>query len=245
MVVSEMKPSEHVLYITLIDFLLQLLFLGLVITVIYIDQAPDINELQITKNEVEKIKKNTGVSDLTELTDLLTRLGPLDKVANNANIGHILKDAVDKVGGNEKALHALKNFNIEQDLSSTFNKVGGKEEALKILNMAAKKGQGLPPCLPKGVKLANFHTYIDHIEIQQPLSVEMVSLLKTLGVSDGLVTNLSLGEFSKLFSPLSARNFKEQCIFNVTVTEHVYDTRPRDVIRKSFLAEPRPADDIR
>ena len=214
-----MRQSEHVLYITLVDFLLQLLFLGMVISVIYSSLQADPKESQINKTFIEQIKKTTGISDLTVLTDLLTRLGPLNPVQARAALG--------------------------RDLEGAVNKVGGKEEALNLLNAAAKKGQGLPPCLAKGEKLVAFHSYSDRIEIQTPPSSEMSFLLKYLGISFESVSRLSLSEFARVFAPVAARNQKEQCIYNVVVYEHVYDTRPRDVIRRSFLTEPRPASDIK
>lgn len=215
-----MRQSEHVLYITLVDFLLQLLFLGMVISVIYSSTQPDPEETQSNKSFIEQVKKSTGISDLTILTDLLTRLGPLNQASAKVEIGRDLEDAV--------------------------KKVGGKDEALKLLNAAAtKKGQGLPPCLAKGEKLVTFHAYSDRIEIQTPITPEMSSLLKYLETSIESVSRLSLAEFARVFAPVYARNQKEQCIYNVVVNEHVYDTRPRDVIRKTFLAEPRPANDIK
>jgi hypothetical protein len=214
-----MRQSEHVLYITLVDFLLQLLFLGMVISVIYSSVQPDPEEIQSNRTFIEKVKKTTGISDLTVLTDLLTRLGPLNQAPANVELGRDLEDAV--------------------------KKVGGKDEALNLLNAAAKKGQGRPSCLENGGKLATFHAYSDRIELQMPISNEMTSLLKSLGLSVDSVSKLSLNDFANVFAPVTKRNEKENCIFNVIVTEHAYDTRPRDVIRKSFLPFPRPANDIK
>jgi hypothetical protein len=214
-----MRQSEHVLYITLVDFLLQLLFLGMVVSVIYTAAQPDPEEAQLNKSIVEQIKKTTGISDLTVLTDLLTRLGPLNQVQTKADLGRDLEDAV--------------------------KKVGGKDEALNLLNAAAKKGQGLPPCLAKGEKLATFHAYAERIEIQSPVTSEMSGLLKGLGLTLDSVAKLSLTDFLRVFSPVIARNQKEQCIYNVVLIEHVYDTRPRDVIRKTFSPQTFPASDIK
>lgn len=159
-----MRQSEHVLYITLVDFLLQLLFLGMVISVIYSSIQPDPEETQSNKTFIEKVKKTTGISDLTVLTDLLTRLGPLNQAPTNLELGRDLEDAV--------------------------KKVGGKNEALNLLNAAAKKGQGRPSCLENGEKLATFHAYSDRIELQMPISNEMTSLLKSLGLSIDSVSKL-------------------------------------------------------
>jgi hypothetical protein len=214
-----MRQSEHVLYITLVDFLLQLLFLGMVLSVIYSSIQPDPEEAQSNKSFIEKVKKSTGISDLTVLTDLLSRLGPLNQASAKVELGRDLDEAV--------------------------KKVGGKDEALNLLNAAAKKGQGRPSCIENGGKLATFHAYSDRIELQTPVSPEMTVLLKSLGISVESVSKLSLNDFANTFAPIARRNEKENCIFNVFVIEHVYDTRPRDVIRKSFLPFPRPASDIK
>ena len=71
-----MRQSEHVLYITLIDFLIQLIFLGLVLSVIYSASQPSMDEQERATEVLTKIKQLTGISDLTEITDTQTRLGP-------------------------------------------------------------------------------------------------------------------------------------------------------------------------
>lgn len=92
-----MRQSEHVLYITLVDFLLQLLFLGLVLSVIHSALQPDPDEVQANNAFVAEIKKLTGISDLTVLTDELTRLGPLKSAANDVKFARELESLMTKV----------------------------------------------------------------------------------------------------------------------------------------------------
>lgn len=74
-----MRQSEHILYITLVDFLLQLVFLGLVIGVVYAVGSQGDTE------ELKQIKAQLGTSDLTKLTDELTRLAPLKDIESSVS----------------------------------------------------------------------------------------------------------------------------------------------------------------
>jgi len=214
-----MRQSEHILYITLVDFLLQLLFLGLVLSVIHSSLQPDQEETKANQDFIQNIKQLTGISDLTELTDELTRLGPLQNVNSHIKFSH--------------------------EIETLFKTVGGKDVAIKLLSDEAKKtGQGRPSCMPNGEKIATFDAYADRIELRQPLSPEMSNILSSLNLSKEKVANVSLNEFKSLFSSLETRNDRDKCIYNVTLYEHTYDTRPRDKFRNIFLPFARHANDI-
>lgn len=215
-----MRQSEHVLYITLIDFLLQLLFLGLVLAVIYSALQPSEEEVKESKKlipVVEEIKNKSGISDLTKLTDALTRLGPMQEAVLDAKRGKDFKDVV--------------------------NKLGGDEQALKLLNTEANKGVGVKSCLPNQEKLTSFHTYRDHIEHHGSNSSEFSGVLKKLNVPESRVENMSLEEFRTIFG--SMKKITDDCMYYVTLIEHSYDTRPRDVFRGIFLTSPQRAADIK
>jgi len=204
-----MRQSEHVLYITLIDFLIQLIFLGLVFSVIYSASQPSQEEVSNATEVTVKIKQLTGISDLTEITDELTRLGPL-------------KNAVQK---NELA----------NEFNSLAGKVGGKDAAFKILTTEANKGSapGKPYCIG-GLKVATFDAYEDRLELRSPVSSEMSELLNRLNVSLELVKKIPIKEFSKIFAQL--RVIEKSCVYNVVLVEHSFDTRPRDAVNSTFRA---------
>jgi hypothetical protein len=144
-----MRQSEHVLYITLVDFLLQLVFLGLIIGVVYAVAAKgDKDEIK----KVEEIKQKLGVSDLTKLTDDLTRLAPLQAM------GSELESAVNSVGGVQNAKKLLE------------------DQAKKQL------GQGHVSCLQNGIVVVIFDAYEDHIEVRRPFSPEFKEILTELHV---------------------------------------------------------------
>lgn len=209
-----MKQSDHVLYITLVDFLLQLLFLSLLVAVIYISTQPKEEDLQTLKEQtlfVEKIKKPTGISDLTVLTDQLSRLGPLNSALDDARQG--------------------------REFKAVANKIGGEGEALKILKTEASKGSGPISCLPNNGRLATFDAYLDRIEHQGAPNGEFLNVLKILDLTPSDIISMSLADFQKKFSPI--RKIKDDCLFFVDVVEHSYDTRPRDSIRRIFVTYPR------
>lgn len=209
-----MRQTEHVLYITLIDFLLQLLFLGMVVSVIYAiaqrEQADRLDPKQAKEamERMETIKQLSGISDITVLTDELTRLGPLQPAARHAQLGkEMAKDVAD---------------------------AGGAESARKILaEQNAKRGQGKPSCLDGGAKLGTFHAYPDRIELRQPLTREMELLLSKLGLSANRAARLSLSEFRAAFEPV--KRLEPNCRYNIELVEHSFDTRPRDAARSAFV----------
>jgi hypothetical protein len=208
------RQSEHILYITLIDFLLQILFLGMVISVIYaatIDTEVEDNSVKNVNTSQEnllKIQKLTGISNITELTDVLTRLGPLKQASTD-------REALEKI-------------------SSEVNKVGGLDAAKKILadHAAVSAGQGSKSCLPNKARIATFHVYRDRIELGSFDAKEFSELLTKLNLTKEKVQRLSLSEFTKTFSQV--KTLFPDCKFNIDVIEHSFDTRPRDVIRPIF-----------
>jgi hypothetical protein len=204
-----MRQSEHVLYITLIDFLIQLIFLGLVLSVIYSASQPSEEEVSNAKEVTAKIKQLTGISDLTEITDELTRLGPLKTAAQNNKLAN--------------------------EFNSLAAKVGGKDAAFKILTTEANKGSapGKPYCLG-GLKVATFDAYEDRLELRSPLTSEMGEILKQLNLSPEFVKKIPLKDFSKTFSQL--RVIEKTCVYNVVLVEHSFDTRPRDAVNSTFRA---------
>lgn len=208
-----MRQSEHVLYITLVDFLIQLIFMGLIIGVIYAAaQREESGKLDSRSGEealkqIEHIKELFGISDLTKLTDELTRLAPLQATSKYADMGRDLELAVSAVGGVQEAKKALE------------------EQARK------KVGQGKPSCLPNGAIVATFDVFEDHVEIQRPLTPEFEKLLAELGLGDR-VAPMPLTSFKTAFAPLLTKH--PDCRFNAKVVEHSFDTRPRDAVSSAF-----------
>jgi hypothetical protein len=217
-----MRQTEHVLYITLIDFLLQLIFLGLLVGVIYSldlvgDEAKaDAVGAKEAIETIEKLRALTGISDITKLTDELTRMAPLQDNARYAKIG---KDLDGVVGG-----------------------VGGVDAAMKILaeQVTRRGGQDLPSCLPRGAFLATFDAYLDRLELRSP-GGDMLEVLKKLNLSYDDAKKLTRLEFQKVFSPIT--KVEPTCRYYVTIFEHTYDNRSRDAVGSAFYFRSIPAGD--
>ncbi len=195
------------------DFLLQLIFLGLIIGVIYASlqteeaQTIDPKPGQEALEELRKIKNMLGISDLTNLTDELSRLAPLQATSMFVAVGKDLEVAVSGVGGTEQAKKILEKHII------------------------LKAGQGKPSCLQNGAILAVLDAYEDRIEIQRPLTADFEKLLLELGLEKHNY-RFKLAEFKANFSPLLSKH--PDCRYNVKIIEHSFDTRPRDAIRGTF-----------
>ncbi len=207
-----MRQTEHVLYITLIDFLLQLLFLGLVLSVIYYASQPDTNqldEMRADARQASQLKKLTGISNFTELTDELTRLGPLRE--------------------------ARRDLEEYRKISDTVKKIGGVESVSKVLTSHVSKiGQGRPSCLENGAKLTTFDAFVDRIEHRGKISSEFIKILNENNIDSEKITSMSLDEFKIIFSTIDSSSRKKECIYNVNLIEHSYNTKPRDAVRAIF-----------
>lgn len=217
-----MRQSEHILYITLIDFLIQLLFLALVIGVVYsitIESENQKLDPQVCKDAIDfanTAKRLTGISNLTQITDQLTALGPLNAASRDAASCRALRQRVDAVGG--------------------------VDSAKKLLDKAIQEtGQGLPSCLPNRGTLMSFDAYPSHIALKDYKPRELADFLKRIGVQQSEILGLSPTEFRNIFSNVG--KIYPDCRFNVRLIEHSFDTRPRDAVRSAFLVIPVPAPD--
>jgi hypothetical protein len=186
----------------------------MVVSVIYLasldvdTEEQGINSAQTDQEKIKALKTLTGISNFTELTDLLTRLGPL-----------------------QQAQARREDY---EKLSSEVQKVGGVEAAKKVLadHVAVLGGQGSKSCLPNRARVATLHVYRDRVELGSYDPKEFPDLLAKLSLSKQKVERLSLEEFSKVFSEV--KTLFPDCKFNVDLVEHSFDTRPRDVIRPIF-----------
>lgn len=199
--------SDNVLYITLVDFLIQLLFLGLVLGVLYVATLEEQEKGKENADFIERAKRLTGISDLTLLTDELTRLGPLMAVAKYVTLGQTLEQKVLAVGGAEKASSVLSEY------------------------IKKNPGVGKPSCLPNKAILATVHAYEDRIQIKSSTG-ELTTLLKELKLEFADVSELTLKKFTSVFRPVLALH--PDCSYNVELVEYTYDTRPRDAVGAVF-----------
>lgn len=219
-----MKQSDDVFFFTLIDFLLQAFFFGLLLYVVAKNSNVTAEyERAEREKQVEQVKRAAGVSNLTELTDLLTKLAPIRDLQGTA-------DFIARAGGTEKLMSKV----------AAVDAAGGAENLERKLEKLRKleEGTGRPPCLydevdgkkivrPLAVVVAND----THITFQQT-SPELEKVLSILGKNFAAVRELPLAEFRKIFSTLVAK--KPECRYTLAFREKTRFVDARDAARYAF-----------
>lgn len=219
-----MKQSDDVFFFTLIDFLVQVFFFGLVLFVLnQAVQAAKDNEHKTDEEKVQKLLDAAGVSSLTELTDELTNLAPLKELKG-------MSDFVSHNGG-------LKQVSQVNELVKT----AGGEQGLKSSLERLKKledGLGKPPCLyeivgdKKVVKsLATVFATDTSIAFQEE-SADLTQVLNLMNLKFSGIRELSLEDFRKTFAPLAIR--KPECRFTLRFIEKTRLVDARDAARFAF-----------
>jgi hypothetical protein len=198
-----MKRSDDVFFFTLIDFLLQVTFFGLFLFVV--GQAIKSESEKTREQQAEeaaKLLEATGISSIAELTDLLTKMVPLDKLRGTA-------DFLARTGG-DAAL---------QDLLKAAEAAGGAEQLAKLSEentalserVAKLEGWAKPSCLPNVVidgklqpkVIATAVVEDNRITIESPQS-EFNELLARHGLEFAAVQTLTLERFRATFAPVVA-----------------------------------------
>jgi hypothetical protein len=127
------KRSDDVFFFTLIDFLLQAFFFGLLLYVVARSANVGVeHERAKREKQIEQVKRAAGVSNLTELTDLLTKLAPIRDLQGTA-------DFIARAGGAEKVIKKVAMVDEAGGAASLELKL----EKLRKL----EEGTGRPPCL--------------------------------------------------------------------------------------------------
>jgi len=218
------KRSDDVFFFTLIDFLLQVSFFGLLLYVVAknLDVGAE-HERAKREKQVEEVTRAAGVSNLTELTDLLTKLAPIRDLQGTA-------DFIARAGGAEKVISKV----------ALVDDAGGAENLERKLEKLRKleEGTGRPPCLYDEVDgkkivrpLATVVANDTHITFQQT-SPELEKVLSMLGREFATVRELPLGEFRKTFSALVTK--KPECRYTLTFREKTRFVDARDAARFAF-----------
>jgi len=149
-----MKTSNDVFFFVLVDFLAQALFVFLLVVAIQrhrqSQRETEAQRATAVVHEVDEVLRAAGVSNLTELTDELTRLSPSHDLRGTA-------DFVASSGG-------LKHLREHEEI---IRSAGGKDEILKKL-----QAYGLPPCLKdatgKPIALATLEVHDDAVIVSEP-----------------------------------------------------------------------------
>jgi hypothetical protein len=229
-----MRRTDDVFFFTLIDFLLQVFFFGLLL---YVAGQAVRNEAQKNRDqeaaEQQKLLKAAGVSSITELTDLLTKMAPLDKLRGTS-------DFIERNGGPEAVAAAVQAASA----AGGIDKVKTMAQQLTEQNkrIAQLEGWGKASCIPNVMvngklqpkSIATVIVTDDTIQLENP-EPEMLSLLKRLGTEYSAVQSLSLADFRTRFAPVVAQ--QPECRYFLNVVTRTKYLDPMRVVWSAFRTQ--------
>jgi hypothetical protein len=183
------KRSDSIFLLTLVDFLVQIIFFGLLVFVFFADSEQKKKE-EYSPSQVKAALDAAGVSNIVELNDELSKLAPVrlkslnDKLGTgngSANLPRAV-DAIEKVGGAEKLPDAL-------DRLTKLEQGGGKPPCLYDTVNGRKQVRTLATAIAGGTTIAF-----------QSETADLAKLLQARGLRYADVQSLSLSQFRRTFS---------------------------------------------
>jgi hypothetical protein len=229
-----MRKGDEVFLFTLVDFLLQVFFFALLLFVFYLAMQQQEEEKRgVAEADQQKLLKSIGVSNLTELSDLLTKMAPLDQLRGTS-------DFIAHNGGAEK----LRSVAEAASAAGGVDKLSKMNEQVKALTekVAKLEGWGKASCIPNVVvngkaqpkSVAHVVVYDDHIELDSP-TPEMTEVLQGLGRELKDVSRLSLAEFRATFAPLVSK--KPECRYFLTASTKTQFLEPMRIVWSAFRTQ--------
>jgi hypothetical protein len=242
-----MKKQDDVFLLTLVDFLFQIIFFGLFISVLYFIEKPDLSGVmedirnKYDKKSDEEIvgvfkKLPNQLDDLTAISkdhekilkelkrqDYLTVAELTDDLTRLAPI----KDLKNGLGTKEESLALLK---IIKDS-------GGSQQSIGLLQ---KHGVGKPHCLPivnsssrlvDYKSIASVSTFDDRIVFDE-YTEDFENLLKKMNIKIEKNKAYSFAEFKTNFKNLSS--VESSCVHALSVKENTRYIDARDAISPYF-----------
>jgi len=215
-----MNSSDNVFLLTLIDFLLQIIFGSIFVYALQVATSPN---SEVRESAIRRLLAHFGISDIVTLTDQLTRLVPAEAITN---------DKLFKTPGETKRLVELEKF--EGEHGKLFDI---PEKLVKLRKF--EEGIGRPPCVytfdPDGKKIPQSVATLVGTETTITLKGnpnELKEVLDLLGLSFRAVEMLSLQQFRDRFAPL--RSIKPDCLYYITFIETTRFVEPRDAVSSAF-----------
>lgn len=243
-----MKKNNDVFFLTLIDFLLQVLFFTLVIFALMSALTQKQKSEKATEDErVKQLLKATGVSNITELTDELTKLAPISELKGTSDFLQKLGSAenaqkiaeLSQQAGGAAALVA--ELEASRKLAATVNQgahtVSDIQQRLEKLRKL-EEGQGAAPCLftmqgtRKRAKPVATVTATDTLIRLDSAEPEFEEVLKLLGRTSESVAELTLTQFADTFRSLS--RLKPECRYTLRFIENTQLVHARDAAQVAF-----------
>ena len=229
-----MRKGDEVFLFTLVDFLLQVFFFALLLFVVNLAMQKQEDEKRgLAETEQERLLKSVGVSNLTELSDLLTKMAPLDQPRGTS-------DFIARNGGVAK----LQTVAKAASAAGGVDKIFSMSEQVKALSekIAKLEGWGKASCVPNIVvngkaqpkSVAHVVVYDDHVEMDN-LTPEMTEVLRGLGREHKGVSRLSLQDFRTIFAPLVTK--KPECRYFLSATTKTRFLDPMRVAWSAFRTQ--------
>jgi hypothetical protein len=232
-----MKRNNDVYFITLIDLLIQIVFLGLLLYVVAkAGESEKEAQHKSDSESVARLLKATGVSNLTELTDELSKLAPIQELKGTA-------DFIARAGGVNAAGELLKTAQQSGGAAKLeaarvlVDRAGGIDKAAAIIKKF-EEGSGKPPCLFTAEKANKSPKVLatisaDDTDISfEGTNAELENVLALLGKSYGAVQKLSFQAFASTFSALP--RLKPECRYTLRLIERTELVHARDAARFAF-----------
>jgi len=242
-----MKRNNDIYFITLIDLLVQMLFLGLLLYVVAKAGSEKEQRRQEKESEaVQRLLKASGVSNITELTDELTKLAPLNELKGTADFitraggvtaANKMLDATKQAGGVNQLRTALQDAKAMHGL---VERVGGIDKIDAIVKKY-EEGSGKPPCLfdltngKKSVRSLATVVADDSAITFDGTNPDLEAVLAALGTSYSAVQHLTFSEFSAIFSKLT--KIKPECRYTLHMVERTDLVHARDAARFAFYLQ--------
>jgi hypothetical protein len=162
------------------------------------DDAERLKAAMANEEAAKRLEAHFGVSDLTELTDELTRMAPMDQLRSASKL-------IQKAGSVDRA-----NDAVERYLKSGIGK-----PACLLADVAKNRAK----------PLATVVGYEDHLEFQAE-TPELSVVLSNMGTDYASVHSLPLAQFKQAFSKLGA--LYPDCMYTFDLIEKTRYVEPRD-----------------
>lgn len=201
-----MRRRDDVFFFTLIDLLVQVLFFGLFLfTAVQVGRERSEKKLSVDQSEIVKLKEWAGVSNITELTDEVTKLVPFKDLQG---VSAIVRDSGGTAKLQEKIVRLQK---LDQGT--------GKPSCLGM------NPQGSP--IPLATLIAE--DAVIRIESNTP---ELQQVLAMVGADFSAVAEMNLEDFARTFAPVPKK--RPDCRYTVRLVEKTSLVYARDTIGSVF-----------
>lgn len=220
------QRSDSVFLLTLVDFLVQVIFFGLFVFVVY-QAMLQRDRKRYDPAAINRALETAGVSDLTELIDELSKLAPVRLKGFNATLG----DEADEAQIRRAA--------------ETIKEAGGAAGVSDAMQRLAKleRGSGLPACIDESVSGARRAVTLaaatgtgSSIVFDAP-TPQLTTLLDEVGLDFGSVRTLGLREFPRVFRHVLIKHPK--CRYTIMFRETTRMVNARDAAGQIFYLKLR------